>query len=212
MEQVLEVYKRPYDPDHPVVCLDETPKQLVSELRLPIQLPNGTTRYDYEYRREGAAEMYMCFEPLGGKRYITVTDNHNRFQWATVVLDVVEKKYPDAKRITIVQDNLSAHKPSVMYELFPPEKAKAILDRIEFVYTPKHGSWLNMAEIEIGVMKESGLAERIASKEELIKQCRSFEQRRNKDFKKVNWQFTSEDARIKLKRLYPVIEETTDQI
>jgi transposase len=207
MEQVLEVYKRPYDSDQPVVCLDESPKQLVSEVRTPITLPDGSTRYDYEYQREGAAEVYMCFEPLAGQRSITVVDTHDRLQWAQIVADLVEKQYPTVRRLTLVQDNLSAHKPSAMYELFAPEKAKAILDKIEFVFTPKHGSWLNMAEIELSVLKGNGLSARVASKAALIEQVHNFETRRNNQSKKVNWQFTTADARIKLKRLYPVLEE-----
>ena len=211
MEQVLDVYTRPYNPQYPVVCLDESPKQLVSETRKPIKLEDGSTRYDSEYRREGAAEVYMCFEPLAGKRSITVVDTHDRLQWATVVADLVENKYASACRITLVQDNLSAHKPSAMYQLFEPQRAKAILDKIEFVFTPKHGSWLNMAEIELSVLKGNGLANRIPSKELLITQVAAFENRRNAAFKKVDWQFTTDHARIKLKRLYPVIEYSTKQ-
>jgi transposase len=207
MEQVLDVYKRPYNPDYPVICLDESPKQLVSEVRKPIKMPDGSTRYDYEYCREGAAEVYMCFEPLAGKRSITVVDTHDRLQWAKIVADLVENQHPKAHRLTLVEDNLSAHKPSAMYEIFEPQKAKAILDKIEFVFTPKHGSWLNMAEIELSVLKGNGLSERIPSKEVLIEQVQKFESRRNNQCKKVNWQFTTADARIKLKRLYPIIEE-----
>ena len=206
MEQVLDVYKRPYDPRHPVVCLDESPKQLVSEVRKRIKLANGSARYDSEYRREGAAEVYMCFEPLAGKRSITVVDTHDRIQWATIVADLVENKYPGAQRLTLVEDNLSAHKPSAMYEIFGPQRTKAILDKIELVFTPKHGSWLNMAEIELSVLKGQGLSDRIPSKTILIEQVRNFENQRNNQCKKVNWQFTTADARIKLKRLYPVIE------
>jgi transposase len=206
MEQLLDVYKRPYDPIHPVVCLDESPKQLVSETRESIKMPDGSTRYDYEYERKGAAEVYMCFEPLAGSRSIKVVESHDRIEWATVVADLVENKYIDAERITLVQDNLSAHKPSAMYELFEPQRAKAILDKIEFVFTPKHGSWLNMAEIELGILKRQGLSNRIASKEELERQVKNFENQRNNQSKKVNWQFSTDDARIKLRRLYPVIE------
>lgn len=206
MEKVLDVYKRPYNPDYPTVCLDESPKQLVSEVRKAIKTSDGSTRYDYEYKREGAAEVYMCFEPLGGKRYITVTDNHTMVQWAKIVSDLVLNKYPKAKKITIVQDNLSAHKPYAMYKIFAPQKAREILDKIEFVFTPKHGSWLNMAEIEIGILKRQGLKNRVSSKEALIEQVQKFQKQRNSQFKKVNWQFTTDDARIKLKRLYPIIE------
>lgn len=206
MEEVLDVYKRPFNPKNPVVCLDESPKQLVSETRKPIVTSNGRTLYDYEYKREGAAEVYMCFEPLAGKRYITVTDNHTMVQWAEIVSDLVLNKYPNAEKITLVQDNLSAHKPFAMYKIFEPQKAREILDKLEFVFTPKHGSWLNMAEIEIGVLKRQGLKNRVASKEALIDQVQKFQQQRNNKVKKVNWQFTTEDARIKLKRLYPIIE------
>lgn len=211
MEQVLEVYKRAYNPDCPVICLDESPKQLVSEVRKPIKLSDGSTRYDYEYQREGAAEVYMCFEPLAGKRSITVVDRHDRMQWARIVADLVECKYACASRITLVQDNLSAHKPSALYEIFEPHRARAILDKIEFVFTPKHGSWLNMAEIELSVLKRNGLSGRFPSKEALVKQVEAFETRRNEASKKVDWQFTTEDARIKLKRLYPVIEYSNCQ-
>jgi len=207
MEVVLDVYKRPYDPNYPVVCLDESPKQLVSETRKPIKTSEGVTRFDYEYKREGAAEVYMCFEPLGGKRYITVTDDHTMIQWAKIVADLVINKYPNAKKLTLVQDNLSAHKPFALYKIFEPQKAREILNKIEFVFTPKHGSWLNMAEIEIGILKRQGLKKRISSKKALINQVQKFQKQRNSQIKKVNWQFTTDDARIKLKRLYPIIEE-----
>lgn len=207
MEVVLDVYKRPYNPNYPVVCLDESPKQLVSETRKPIKTSEGGTRFDYEYKREGAAEVFMCFEPLGGKRYITVTDDHTMIQWAKIVADLVINKYPNAKKLTLVQDNLSAHKPFAMYKIFEPEKAREILNKLEFVFTPKHGSWLNMAEIEIGILKRQGLKNRISSKKALINQVQKFEKQRNSQIKKVNWQFTTDDARIKLKRLYPIIEE-----
>lgn len=207
MEEVLDVYKRPFDPKNPVVCLDESPKQLVSETRKPIVTSEGRTLYDYEYKREGAAEVYMCFEPLAGKRYITVTDSHTMVQWAEIVSDLVLNKYPNAEKITLVQDNLSAHKPFAMYKIFEPQKAREILNKLEFVFTPKHGSWLNMAEIEIGVLKRQGLKNRVASKKALVDQVQKFQQQRNSQVKKVNWQFTTDDARVKLKRLYPIIEE-----
>lgn len=207
MEAVLDVYKRPYHPQYPVVCLDESPKQLVSEVKQAIKKSDGSTQYDYEYKREGAAEVYMCFEPLAGRRHITVTETHTMVQWAKIIEDLATNKYPDAKKITLVQDNLSSHKPFALYKIYEPEKARRILDRIEFIYTPKHGSWLNMAEIEIGVLKRQGLKKRIASKADLVDQVQKFEAQRNRQFKKVNWQFTTEDARIKLKRLYPIIEE-----
>ena len=206
MEQVLTIYKRPYDESRPIVCLDESPKQLVSEVKTPIKMPDGSIRYDYEYERQGAAEVYMLFEPLAGRRSIEVAETHDRIRWANIIKELVEVKYPNAERITLVQDNLSSHKPSALYEIMEPHLAKGILDKIEFVFTPKHGSWLNMAEIEIGILKRQGLKERISSKEELVEQVKQFENQRNQQFKKVNWQFTTEQARVKLKRLYPILE------
>jgi len=206
MEQVLDVYKRPYDPNHPVICLDETAKQLVSETRQPIVTPEGVTLYDYEYKREGACDIYMVSEPLAGQRFVSVQDCHNRLVWASVVADVVTKQYPDVERITLIQDNLSAHKPYAMYELFEPEQAKAILDKIEFVYTPKHGSWLNMAEIELSVLSRQCTNQRFASKEKLAAEIALWETQRNALEATVDWQFTTADARIKLKRLYPSIK------
>jgi len=175
MEEVLDVYKRPYDPQYPVVCLDESPKQLVSEVKQAIKKSDGSIQYDYEYKREGAAEVYMCFEPLAGKRYIAVTETHTMIQWAKIVGYLVTNKYPNAKKITLVQDNLSSHKPFALYKIYEPEKARQILDRIEFIYTPKHGSWLNMAEIEIGILKRQGLKKRIANKAALVDQVQKFE-------------------------------------
>ncbi len=205
MEQVLEVYKRPYDPKYPVVCLDETAKQLVSEVREPIILTDGTILYDYEYKREGACDIYMVSEPLAGKRSVFVRDCHNRLVWAAIVADIVENKYEDAEKITWVQDNLSAHKPYAMYELFEPERAKAILDKIEFVYTPKHGSWLNMAEIELSILFRQCTNQRFESKEMLVAETALWENQRNALDATIDWQFTTADARIKLKRLYPSI-------
>lgn len=205
MEQVLDVYKRAYDPNHPVICLDETAKQLVSEIRQPILTPDGVTLYDYEYKREGACDIYMVSEPLAGKRFVSVQDCHNRLVWASIVADVVENHYSHAEKITLIQDNLSAHKPYAMYELFEPEQAKAILDKIEFVYTPKHGSWLNMAEIELSVLARQCTNQRIASKAELIAEVALWETQRNALEATIDWQFTTADARIKLKRLYPSI-------
>ena len=203
MEQVLHVYKRPYDPNHPVICLDETSKQLISETRLPIITNGGTTLYDYEYKREGVSDIYMVCEPLAGKRYVTIRDSHNRLDWATVVAEIVTNKYAGANKITLVQDNLSAHKPSAMYELFTPEQARCILDKIEFVYTPKHGSWLNIAEIELSVLSRQCTNKRVPNKEILIEITNQWETHRNAKEVQVDWQFTTAQARIKLKRLYP---------
>lgn len=203
MEQVLDVYKRPYDPKRPVLCLDETSKQLVSEKREPLRTENGTVLYDYEYQREGVRDIYMVCEPLAGKRHVSVEACHNRLVWAEVVADVVQNHYADAEKVTIVQDNLSAHKPSAMYEIFPPEQAHSILERIEFVHTPPHGSWLNMAEIELSILARQCLNQRIPSEEALCAHVEAWQQRRNALDSKIDWQFTTEDARIKLKHLYP---------
>lgn len=205
MEQVLSVYQRPYDEKNPVVCLDESPKQLISESRIPVRCSDGTTLYDSEYVRHGVAQLYMLFEPLAGKRTVAIRDSNNRIEWARMVADLVEQQYVQATKITLVQDNLRAHKPAAMYEVFEPERAKAILDRIEFVYTPKHGSWLNMAEIELSVIKRQAIAGRIPDKDTLIKQVDLWQNQRNQKQVKANWQFETKDARVKLKKLYPTL-------
>jgi len=206
MEEVLDVYARPYDPDAPVIGFDESPKQLISERRESFTDSHGVEHVDYEYTREGTADLYMVVEPLAGKRNVLVKDHHTRLDWAEVIAHVVEEMYPTAKKITLVQDNLSAHKKSALYELFEPARARAILDKIEFVYTPKHGSWLNVAECELSVLTRQGLKGRVENKEELIRQATAWYDTRNDKGAKVDWQFTTKDARIKLKRLYPSIK------
>lgn len=206
MEAVLDVYERPYNEEHPVVGLDESPLQLISEVRASFTDSKGVIHQDFEYKREGVADLYMVCEPLMGKRDIFVKDNHNRLNWAEVIRVIAEEKYPAAPKITIVQDNLAAHKPSALYEIIPAERARAILRRLEFVQTPKHGSWLNMAEIELGVLKRVGLAQRVGSREELGKQVEAYQRARNAKEVKIDWHFTTADARIKLKRLYPSIQ------
>ncbi len=161
---------------------------------------------DYEYRREGVVDLYLACEPLAGKREIFVRENHNRLNWAETVRYIAEEMYPEARKITIVEDNLSAHKPSALYEIMNPEQARRILRRIEFVRTPKHGSWLNIAEIELSLLKRLGIAGRVGTQTELETQIESYQTRRNAKKTKVNWQFTTKDARVKLKRLYPSIE------
>lgn len=205
MEEVLDVYARPYDPDHPVVGLDESPKQLIGERRESFTDSTGVEHIDYEYTREGTVDLYMIVEPLAGRREVLVKDHHTRLDWAEVIAHVVEDMYPTAKKLTLVQDNLSAHKKSALYELFEPERARAILEKIEFVYTPKHGSWLNVAECELSVLTRQGLKERIDNKDEMIRQTTAWYEARNDKTAKVDWQFTTKDARIKLKRLYPSI-------
>ncbi len=206
MEQVLTVYKRPYDPMNPVVCMDETPRQLIAETRVPIAVaPGCTERHDYEYERRGTYNIFMACEPLGGKRMIEVTENKTRQQWAHFVEKIAER-FPEALRITLIMDNLNTHTLGSLYETFPPEKAKALADRFEICYTPKHGSWLNMAEIELNVMIGQCLKRHIASLEEATRELKAWEQSRNAASATINWQFTTEKARIKLKRLYPTLD------
>ena len=165
MEAVLDVYERPFDERNPVVALDESPQQLVSEVRSGFTDSKGVVHRDFQYKREGVADVYLVCEPLVGKRRVFVKENHNRLSWAEVIRVIAEEMYPQAERITIVEDNLAAHKPSALYEILPPEQARQILRRIEFVHTPKHGSWLNVAEIELGLLKRIGLSERVGSRE-----------------------------------------------
>lgn len=205
MEEVLDVYERAYDPLFPTVCLDETPQQMIGETRASFTDSQGVIHQDYEYERKGVADIYVVCEPLAGKRTLFVTENHKAHQWAMIVAHIAEGMYPQAERITLVQDNLAAHKKSALYEVFPAERARSIIKRIEFVFTPKHGSWLNMAEIELSMFKRTGLKSRIESREQLIQMVKDYENDRNENLKKINWQFKTSDARIKLKRLYPNI-------
>lgn len=206
MEAVLDVYERPYDAQNPMVCVDEAPQQLVSEVRAGFTDAKGVQYQDFEYKREGVADLYLVCEPLQGRREIFVKENPNRLKWAEVMRVIAEEIYPQAPKITMVQDHLSAHKPSALSEILPAEQARAILRRIEFVQTPKHGSWLNMAEIELGLLKRVGLTTRVGSRAELKNQIAVYQTNRNTKQTKINWQFTTKDARVKLKRLYPLIE------
>jgi len=206
MEEVLDVYGRPYDPKRPVVCLDESPKQLISEFRTPFTASNGVIHTDYEYKREGTVDLFMVTEPLGGRREVLVKNKHTRLEWAEVIAHIVDDMYPDADKITIVQDNLSAHKKSALYELFDPERARSILKRIEVVNTPKHGSWLNIAECELSVLTRQALKGRIPSKDEMEKKVVDWYKNRNEQMTKVDWQFTTKNARVKLKHLYPTVK------
>jgi len=205
MEAVLDVYERGYDEENPVVGIDESPKQLISEMRTGFTDAKGVRHQDYEYKREGVVDLYMIAEPLAGRREILVKDNHNRLNWAEAVRYVAEEMYPRARKITIVCDNLAAHKPSALYEVMDAERARQILRRIEFVHTPKHGSWLNVAEIELSVLKRVGLSGRVASQAALEKQVAQYQAARNKKEIKIDWQFTTKDARVKLNRLYPSV-------
>ena len=204
MEAVLEVYQRPYDPKNPVVCMDETSKQLIRETRTPITaVPGRVTCYDYEYDRHGVANVFMFCEPLGGWRHASVTDRRTKVDWAEEIKDLVDLYYPQADRVTLVMDNLNTHAPASLYEAFEPSEARRLIERLEMVYTPKHGSWLNIAEIELNVLGRQCLGRRIPDKPTLTREVAAWEAQRNADQAKVNWRFTTADARIKLKRLYP---------
>lgn len=207
MEEVLDVYKRPYDPNCPVVCMDEATKQLIGETRIPLSAaPGQLQRYDYEYERNGTANIFMFCEPLAGKRYVDVTDRRTKVDWACEIRELVDQRYPEAEKIVLVMDNLNTHSKGSLYEAFPPEEAKRIADRLEIHYTPKHGSWLNMAEIELSVLGRQCLSQRLADKDTLQHHTAAWEKERNAQRVVVNWQFTTEDARIKLRKLYPSID------
>ncbi|MEE3501728.1 IS630 family transposase [Acidiphilium acidophilum] len=206
MEDVLEVYHRPHDPTHPVVCLDETSKQLIAETRSPIPAkPGNPARHDYEYERNGTANLFMLFAPLEGWRHVEVTDRHTAVDYAEILRDLSDKHFPDAARIVLVQDNLNTHKPASLYEAFPAAEARRLVERFEWHYTPKHGSWLDMAETELSVLATQCLNRRIADKQTLINEVAAWEISRNQKNAKADWQFTADDARVKLKRLYPVL-------
>ena len=207
MEKILEVYKRPYDSLYPVVCMDESPKQLIGETQIPISAqPGSLEKHDYEYVRKGVCNIFMSNEPLRGKRYVKVTERKTRVDWALFVKEIAEQ-YPEAEKITLVMDNFDTHKAGAFYEAFSPEKAKALWDRFEFIFTPKHGSWLNMAEIELNVLMGQCLNRRIDTIEEIEREVKAWQEYRNNKKAKINWQFATEDARIKLRRLYPTFDE-----
>jgi len=207
MEDVLDVYKRPYDPKRPVVCLDETSKQLVGEVRTPVAAaPGQVAQYDYEYVRNGVANLFMVSEPLAGWRDVAVTDRRTKKDYAECLRKISDEMYPEAEVVVLVQDNLNTHSPASLYEAFTPAEAKRLTERFEVHYTPKHGSWLNMAEIELGILSRQCLSRRIDSIAALRRETHAWETTRNVTASEVNWQFTTADARIKLKRLYPSIE------
>jgi hypothetical protein len=206
MESVLDVYKMPYNEAIPVICMDESPKQLIKETRMPLKRKKGCdAKEDYEYERCGVANIFMANEPLAGKRYVKVTERKTKLDWAVFIKEIADQYYPHAEKIRLVMDNLSTHKPSALYEAFPPEEAKRIWDRFEFVYTPKHGSWLNMAEIELHVLMGQCLKRRIGEMETMREEVNEWQKDRNNKQASINWQFTNDKARIKLKRLYPTI-------
>ena len=206
MEDVLDVYQRPRDPDCPLVCLDETSKQMIVETRQPVPAkPGRPERVDYEYERNGVANIFMTFAPLEGWRHVEVTDRHAAVDYAHLLKALSDAWFPNAKRIVLMQDNLSTHKPASLYEAFPPEEARRLVERFEWHYTPKHGSWLNMAETELSVLSGQCLDRRIPDKATLIGEAAAWQAERNKNHAKADWQFTTADARVKLKRLYPSI-------
>ena len=204
MEDILDVYQRPYDPLQPLVCMDEMSKPLIDETRVPLPImPGQPEKYDYEYERKGVNNVFMVFEPLMGERHVSVTDHRTRVDWAKCIKDIVDIHYPEAAKITVIMDNLNTHRPSSLYQAFSPEEARRLLNKLEFHYTPKHGSWLNMAEIEFSALKRQCLDCRIPDQITLKQKVTEWEQARNVRAVKANWQFKTEDARIKLKRLYP---------
>lgn len=206
-EDVLDIYTRPYDPCYPVVCMDEKSKQLISETREPILgQPGQPTRYDYEYRREDVCNLFLFFEPLRAWRHVEVTDRRTKIDWAYAMKQLADIHFPDAERIVVVMDNLNTHSASSFYEAFEPAEAKRLAHRFEFHFTPKHGSWLNMAEIELSVIGRQCLSGRVPNITSLRSRLAAFENDRNNKSGKVDWRFTTEDARIKLKRLYPSIQ------
>jgi DDE superfamily endonuclease len=207
MEDVLEVYRRPYNPKRPVVCLDEQSKQLVKETREPIAArPGRSARVDYEYERNGTANLFMRFEPLAGRRHVKVTERRTKIDFAHVIRELVDEDYPKAEVIVLVMDNLNTHKIASLYEAFEPAEARRLVEKLEIHYTPKHGSWLDMAETELSILTKQCLDRRIPDLATLDREVAAWERPRNAAESKVNWQFTTSDARIKLKKLYPSIQ------
>jgi len=206
MEGVLDVYKRPYDKDFPVVCMDKSPRQLIRETRAAIPGAAGRPeRHDYEYERCGTCNIFLASEPLAGQRMVSLTERRKKPDWALFLKEIAQR-YEQAEKITLVMDNLNTHGPGSLYATFPPTEAKTLWDRFEFVYTPKHGSWLNMAEIELNVLTGQCLKERIEDRHVMAAKVAQWESHRNNRHSTINWQFTVEKARIKLRRLYPTID------
>jgi hypothetical protein len=199
MEQVLDIYKKPYNKQFPVICMDESPKQLIKETRVPVAMkPGQEARVDFKYERCGVVNIFLASEPLKGKRYVEVTERKTKVDWAEFIKKIADEWYKDAEKIFLVMDNLATHKVSALYETYPPKEAKRIWDRFNFIYTPKHGSWLNMAEIELNVLMGQYLKRRIDNIQ-LIKKVNAWQNHRNNKEAVINWQFTNSDARIKLK-------------
>jgi len=207
MEDVLAVYTRPYDPLRPQVCLDETSRQLLGEVTPPVPVaPGRPAREDYEDERRGVCNVFLVGEPLRGWRHVAVSERRTRIDWAHCVKELAGVCYPDAEQVVLVQDNLNTHTPASLYEAFPPAEAKRLADKLELHSTPKHGSWLNMAETELSVLAGQCLDRRLADRATLEREVAAWEATRNATGHGVDWRFTTEDARIKLKHLYPVIQ------
>lgn len=208
MEDVLAVYQRPDDPRYPLVCMDESSKPQVREVCEPLPAkPGYVHRYDSEYERNGVSNLFLFFEPLTGRRHLSVTDQRTAVDWAHQVRDLVDVHYPDAERITLVMDNLNTHTPASLYKAFAPAEARRLLERLDIHYTPKHGSWLNMAEIEFSILSKQCLDRRIPDQPTLRREVKAWEAERNARASSMDWRFTTEEARIKLKRLYPTIND-----
>lgn len=208
MEDVLDVYHRPYDPQRPVVCLDECSKQLIGEVREPLPpKPGQVAKYDSEYERKGTANVFMAVEPLAGRRTVRVTDRRTRVDWAQFVRMLLETMYPEAAKVVLVMDNLNTHSIASLYEAFDPQTARSLAERLEIHHTPKHGSWLNMAETELSVLSRQCLDRRIDNKDMMEQEIAAWEKNRNEVCTRINWRFTTDTARIKLKRLYPSFEK-----
>ena len=206
MEDVLDVYTRPFKAGHVLVCMDEASKQQIKEVRPPVpQAPGRDYRYDAEYQRNGVSNLFMFFAPLDSWRHVEVTDQRTAVDWAREVRHLVDDHFPKAEKIVLVMDNLNTHSPSSLYDAFSPQEAKRILDKLEIHYTPKHGSWLNMAEIELSVVARQCLSRRIPDQQTLRQEVTAWEKARNADGATVDWRFNTDTARVKLKRLYPSV-------
>lgn len=206
MEDILAVYRRQYDPEQPLVCMDETSKQLLKETRSAVAAEPGIpARYDYEYERNGVCNLFMFYEPFGGKRYVSVTDHRAKVDWALQIKDLLDNHYTNARKVVLIMDNLNTHTGASLYETFPPHEARRLLERLEIHYTPKHGSWLNIAEIELRVLTGQCLNRRIPDKQTLKREVAQWQNQRNVLQAKVDWRFFTDDARVKLKRLYPTL-------
>lgn len=210
MEDVLDVYARPYDPKRPLVCFDEQLVQLIAEKRKPLPAKAGRPeRFDYEYKRNGTRNLFVFLQPLAGWRHVVITERRTKLDYAEVMRCLVDEIFPEAEVVVVIQDNLNTHTPAALYEAFAPAEAKRILDRLEFHYTPAHGSWLNMVEIELSILSQQCLDDRIPDEQTLRREVHAWEARRNERRATVNWRFRTADARVKLQRLYPNISESS---